>query len=308
MILIILNTFNRAHLILETLNSIKNQSYTKFHCLIIDDFSTDNTSDIVSEFIKADSRFRYLIKPKEYVKGLSAGRNYGLDLAEGIQPEFIQFFDDDDIMHPKKLELQMKELQKDTSLDFSICGAKNFNQYEEIAWDEHQENTFLNKYSLADAYLIGDIQFVAQVPLFKYSFAKNFRFDDTLFYAEEWVLFVQEFYKTNPKFSALKKVLFYRRKHANSITENNDENFSRRKTSAVVGIKIFNYLDSHHIHTKTTLLYFTRQFLLYKYDSKLLSRIQEIIGKDYPELITRFKIAILGHWFMRKVILKILKF
>ena len=132
---ILLATFNRAHLILETLESIKNQTYTNFECLITDDNSTDDTEVIVKAFRETDSRFYYFKKPKKYLQGLSATRNFGLDLAEERNAEYIQFFDDDDIMHPRKLELQIGPLIENSNLDFTICQYKKFRFVSEVNFD-----------------------------------------------------------------------------------------------------------------------------------------------------------------------------
>lgn len=306
-IIILLATFNRAHLLRETLESIINQTHKNWVCIIIDDFSCDNTYDVVDQYRKKDLRFTYYKKPSHYKKGLSASRNYGLDLAKNHQPDFLQFFDDDDIMHPRKLELQIENLEANFNADFCLCGAKNFKKISEIEGKEIYDFPELKKLSIGEAYLTGKINFVAQVPLFRYSYAKNFEFDEDLFYAEEWTLFSMQFLLKNPQFTLIDKVLFYRRKHPVSITESEDSDFSKRKTSAITGIKIFNFLDQNKAHTKITLLYFLRQFLIYKYESEILFRIRQLIKQYYPGLFFRYKLAKATHWLNRKIILRILK-
>ena len=56
---IIIPTFNRAHLIGETLNSVLAQTYPYWECIIIDDGSTDNSKKIIGEYVKKDFRFHY---------------------------------------------------------------------------------------------------------------------------------------------------------------------------------------------------------------------------------------------------------
>ena len=58
---IIMATYNRAHFILESLQSLLNQTYNNWECLIIDDGSTDDTEIVIKEFIKKDSRL-FLLK------------------------------------------------------------------------------------------------------------------------------------------------------------------------------------------------------------------------------------------------------
>src|SRR5690606_22147214 len=95
---ILLATYNRSHLIGETLYSIQNQTYKNWECIIVDDYSIDNTKEVIEEFIKQDNRFIYFLKTKQYSKGLSGSRNQGLDIAQSRKVQFVQFFDDDDIM------------------------------------------------------------------------------------------------------------------------------------------------------------------------------------------------------------------
>ncbi len=109
-------TFNRAHLIKDTLESIKNQSYENFECLIIDDGGQDHTKTVVEEFISADKRFSYIVRPDKYKKGLPGCRNFGLDICNG---DYVIFFDDDDIVHHNNLGINLN-LLKDPEFDFSI--------------------------------------------------------------------------------------------------------------------------------------------------------------------------------------------
>lgn len=308
LIAIILTTHNRANLIVETLISIQNQTESRFRCFIVDDFSSDNTSDVVLSHIDSDDRFSFHQKDINIAKGLSSSRNLGLKLIENYNFEFIQFFDDDDIMHPKKLELQIKSLIDNKNSEFSICGSENFKNLDGIDFKDNSIEFGSLKNQLWDAYLTGEINFVAQVPIFRASFFEGYKFDEELFYAEEWVLFVKQFFKEKPSFSIVTNILFYRRKHNNSITSGGNRNFNVRKTSAIVGVKLFDFLSENNVHSRVSLLYFTRQFLLYRYDSKIIEEIQFQINKSFPELSLRFRLAKGVHWFMRRVILKILKF
>ena len=76
MVSIIMPIYNRAHLIIETLNSIKKQTYQNWECLIIDDGSTDNTSEVVINYAAQDTRFKFYTRPETSVKGPSSCRNY----------------------------------------------------------------------------------------------------------------------------------------------------------------------------------------------------------------------------------------
>lgn len=115
---IIIPTYNRAHLIGETLDSVITQTYTNWECIIVDDVSTDNTIEILNKYHNGDSRFKYVIKSEELKKGASISRNLGLKIAKG---RFIQFLDSDDILAHNKIEIQVDLLQNESKSTISTC-------------------------------------------------------------------------------------------------------------------------------------------------------------------------------------------
>ncbi|WP_405369570.1 glycosyltransferase family 2 protein [Nonlabens sp. Asnod2-A12] len=124
MISIIIATYNRAAYIIETLTSIANQTYSAFECIIVDDGSTDNTDEIVQEFVNNDERFTYLQRPESVPKGANYSRNYGYTLSKG---DYVKFFDSDDVMLPHHLETSMKYL-KEGNYDFVVGDCINFDE------------------------------------------------------------------------------------------------------------------------------------------------------------------------------------
>lgn len=92
---IIIPTYNRADLIGETLDSIIDQTYQNWECIVVDDGSTDYTSEILSHYTQKDSRISYHHRPNYLVKSGNSCRNYGFELSKG---ELVVFFDSDDVM------------------------------------------------------------------------------------------------------------------------------------------------------------------------------------------------------------------
>ena len=90
MISIILATQNNEQTIFSTIKSILNQSYNNFELIIINDFSTDKTKQIIQSF--NDNRIIYIENQKNI--GRSKSRNLGIKKAKG---EFIAIMDGDDI-------------------------------------------------------------------------------------------------------------------------------------------------------------------------------------------------------------------
>lgn len=108
---VIVPCFNYAHFLPSTLDSILNQTYPNWECIIVDDGSTDSTRLVAEGYVKKDSRFIYIHQEN---KGLSAARNTGIRESKGA---FVQFLDADDLIEKKKLEHQLSLFEKNPSID-----------------------------------------------------------------------------------------------------------------------------------------------------------------------------------------------
>lgn len=88
---IIMPVYNSEKFLREAIDSILNQSYKDFELILVNDGSTDKSSDICDEYSKIDSRIHVI---NQVNGGISNARNSGLKVAKG---EFIVFSDNDDI-------------------------------------------------------------------------------------------------------------------------------------------------------------------------------------------------------------------
>lgn len=113
---IIIPTYNRSELLRNTLNSIIGQTSSEWECVVVDDFSKDNTKEIVGEFIKCNPQISYYLNGHK--KGAQGARNTGLDYAKY---EWVFFFDSDNYMHPDFIEKMTNHLSD--KLDVLGCCA-----------------------------------------------------------------------------------------------------------------------------------------------------------------------------------------
>jgi len=125
---VIIPTYNRAHLIGETLDSVLAQTYQNWECIIVDDGSSDNTDDVVGEYVNKDARFKYYHRPEEHLPGGNGARNYGFKMSKG---DYIQWFDSDDLMVAEKLELKVKAMLEN-DVDFVVSKHRYFKAPENI--------------------------------------------------------------------------------------------------------------------------------------------------------------------------------
>lgn len=107
---IIIPTYNSAHFLPETLESILNQDYEDYELIVVDDGSTDNTRELIQSY---GVRITYL--HQENSGGCSMPRNVGIRYASG---EYIAIFDADDIMKPGKIMLQSDFLNNNPHVGF----------------------------------------------------------------------------------------------------------------------------------------------------------------------------------------------
>lgn len=277
-ITILLATYNRANLIGETLLSIQEQTYKNWECLIVDDHSNDDTFAVIQEFIKEDPRFFYHLKTDKYKKGLSGTRNYGLDIAKERDARFIQFFDDDDLMHPQKLELQLKPFLQNPNLNFTVCKFEKLIEVEEGKSYKIKPDLKLKHTHIGDAILTGKFRMNNLGPLWNMQIINKFRFDEGLSYAEEWELFIRLGYQFPGNYEIIDEYLFVYRKHPKTLTFGEDKNFERRKTSAIIRIKILEYLTKNRLHTKTSVKFLAETFLIKTYNPNLVDQL-----KDYSK-------------------------
>ncbi len=118
LISIIIPTYNRSHMIRHTLESVENQTYSNWECLVVDDGSEDETEFILQKFSEKDNRFRYLKRPQDRKKGAASCRNIGLENSKGA---YIQYLDSDDILATNKLEVHKGILEKLDRLSMATC-------------------------------------------------------------------------------------------------------------------------------------------------------------------------------------------
>jgi glycosyltransferase involved in cell wall biosynthesis len=115
LISIIIPTYNRVHLIGETLDSVIAQTYANWECIVVDDGSTDYTNELLEFYCKKDDRIQFYHRPVNRRKGANACRNFGFELSTG---EFLIFLDSDDLLDFGGLENRIRFFKK--NLDFLI--------------------------------------------------------------------------------------------------------------------------------------------------------------------------------------------
>lgn len=110
---VIIPTYNRGQLILDSINSVLNQTYKNIELIVVDDCSTDDTEKTVKSI--DDSRIKYIKLEKN--SGACVARNKGIEISRG---EFIAFNDSDDLWLPEKINSQLDFLYENNA-EISFC-------------------------------------------------------------------------------------------------------------------------------------------------------------------------------------------
>lgn len=120
LISVIIPTYNYGTFLKDAIQSVQEQTFSHWECLVIDDGSTDNTKEIVANIATGDGRVRYFYQEN---KGLSAARNKGIKESQG---DFLQFLDSDDLIEQRKLELQVGYFSNHPDADIVYGDARYF--------------------------------------------------------------------------------------------------------------------------------------------------------------------------------------
>lgn len=248
---ILIPTYNRAHLIGETLESIISQNYENWECLVIDDWSNDQTNKLLGFYCGRDSRIRYYQRPVYKPKGANACRNFGYTLSKG---DLIIWFDSDDIMFENYLSYKVelyRSIEKKPDLIISQTGTFISNGRNRVGLEDLKlvEDDFYNNFLFRKSLLS------LQAGLWKSTFLKKhykkeLPFDENLYQSQDFDFYFRTF-QYNPVIKVLKENFFGYRKGIESISTN----FLRNDTNHVLSfLKVREKIL--HLHKNDNQIYY----------------------------------------------------
>lgn len=215
---IIIPCYNQGQYLPEALQSVMNQTYTNWECIIVNDGSLDNTAQVAQKWLKKDARFIYAYKENG---GLSSARNNGLNIAKG---SYIQFLDSDDFLDKEKIELSLQQLTSVSNKGIQVV-ISNFRMFTDNAAKSTVPYCNLNiehfnfeslLYKWGDSFTIP-----IHCGFFNAGLFENFRFPEELKAKEDWVMWVSIFHQ-NYKAVFLDLDLALYRKNSESMTMRKD--------------------------------------------------------------------------------------
>jgi glycosyltransferase involved in cell wall biosynthesis len=147
---VVIPTYNRAGHITRAIDSILAQTYRHYEIIVVDDGSTDETSDVLASY---SNRIRYLYQDNA---GPAAARNCGVQHSCGA---WIAFLDSDDVWAPNKLERQLSQcLSLNADLSFHDLSFPNQNGQDISSWNDHVYKKHVNLMPLKTGILLDAYQ------------------------------------------------------------------------------------------------------------------------------------------------------
>lgn len=234
LISIVIPVYNAEKYLEQCLNSIQNQTYKNFEVIMVNDGSKDDSETICMNFLRSDSRFRYLKKANG---GVSSARNLGLDNVKG---DYITFIDADDWVDENYLDLLITTVKKNHS-DIVVSSYKQFNNIDVF---------YLRAYTIQEKYLLNfekmnrdDFLTIfpklmsinvcfnnAVAKLFRKELVKNLRFDTSIKYGED-LDFYFRLYLNVDSISYVDEPTYVYRMHGDSTTSNFNQEHAEQELS-----------------------------------------------------------------------------
>ena len=227
---IIVPIYNVENYLRQCLDSISEQTYKNFECIMVNDGSTDSSQQIAEEYL-TDSRFTLINQSN---KGLSGARNTGISHIRE-ESTFVAFVDSDDYIYPDFLETLIEHIEDGVDI---IEGMIEY-FHDEIKVDrvchDFEKQTLMTKDDKLGKFALNELR----VSVFPKLFRKSLLTED--FFPEGWIFedlaVVPELISHSGKWIKLPKVIYGYRIRPNSITT---KEFSEEKLDV---FKIFGKYD-----------------------------------------------------------------
>lgn len=207
---VIVPCYNQAQYMDEALQSVLEQTFQDWECIIVNDGSPDDTEEVAKRWLEKDARFKYLKKENG---GLSSARNAGIEMAQG---EWIQFLDCDDYMDSEKLQKSITDSETfDVILTnfYMVSDGNVAPPFCDITKYEVNTDNIISRWDL-------DFNIPIHCGLFNKSRISDIKFNEQLKAKEDWWFWIQ--LTSLPRFSykLIDEKLVYYRYNANSLSKN----------------------------------------------------------------------------------------
>lgn len=267
LISVIVPCYNQAQYLDECLQSVLDQTYENWECIIVNDGSPDNTEEVAKAWLVKDKRFRYIYQENS---GVSAARNNGIENSNG---EWIQFIDCDDKIASNKFSISQEYF-----LEYDIIVSNYFYFSKDnffVGFNELTESDFTYKFLLFN----WDHQVALPIhcPIFRKKLA-NKNFLTFLKAKEDWIFWL-DFFKNKPNVKFINNALAFYRNNTNSVTKNSKLMIQQDVEAHLYIYSFLNEEEKKDFFEKRIFNKINDCYIRMKEKNDLISERHRIIGK-----------------------------
>jgi len=218
---IIIPVYNVAEYLPKCLDSVLGQTLSDIEIICINDGSTDNSGDILQDYVVKDGRIKIINQKNQ---GLSAARNAGLKI---VHSDYVMFVDSDDYIAPNMAEKLYKKMEEDKS-DVVICSAECVNLLPQDAspdvvewqsWLQPWFDEYIKPTGVYDVPKTIKDEFISVVwnKLYKASIIKNYKIEFPLGLIEEDEYWLWAYMIHSKKYTFINERLYFYVQRSGSI-------------------------------------------------------------------------------------------
>lgn len=289
---IIMPVYNAKSFIKDTIESILNQTYKNFELIVIDDGSSDGSSEFCDKYSKKDSRVKVIHTQNQ---GICKARNLGIKVAEG---EYITFADHDDILDKNLIKENLETLINENADWIKFGKIEHIYRGEQLInrnYSNFQKNIFDNK-ELKEQIIIlrcnGILTYVWD-SIFKKSIINklNLSFDENFKYGNEDIDFCQRYIEGCGKLVVSNKNYYH---HFTRIGVSTSSKFSKKKIDshlylAKKSIDTFNYYNVDLNRFRNEYLFLLGRYVVFNVCRDLNNAPSEIKFSDKKKIIKEMR-------------------
>lgn len=207
---VLIPTYNRAHFLPETLDSVLGQTFRDLEVLVVDNASSDGTAELMESYVSRDPRVKYIRKPVN--KGVMDSYRLGLQNSSG---EYQAFLDSDDTMLPNRLEKQVKILDQRPDVSLVFTGY----YYTDAQGRKLRKSPIYPDHNHLDQLLLSCFIQWNTIVMRRTALNATGPFDDSLSHSWDWD-FLLRMLLGGSKFVGIQEPLNTYRMHPNNLTRN----------------------------------------------------------------------------------------
>ena len=305
---IIIPSYNHGDFLIDRLESIAGQTYADWEAIIIDDKSSDDSVEIIKNFLKENPTFNvkhFIINEKNSGGGYKSWKK-GIELAT---TEFIWIAETDDYSSPEFLEEMVAILEYDPKTALAFCNSNYVDSNKEFLYDSSKRTSILNvekgNFKILESSVL--LNSMPLNPLITNGSSVVFRKpsneipQELLQHKQMSDLFLWTYLIKNNSFGFLNKNLNFFRRHEDSTTTKNLVANQERLYEEMVFYA--NYFQLSKAKSKAIISHFINNFLLSKKAYGLFYRKPfEKINNTTQLEIKWFYIKIISQAYIKKII------